>query len=304
MKLNIITIVAGVWLLTSCEKEIIVDVPPHEPKLTVNSVTYTGDTIAVKVGESVDVLKHKYGANMGLTDAVVQIQAGDKTPVNMKYDNAKGMYISDMVAEPGLVYSVKAVAPGFSEVSATSRAPRVVKIQSLQRIKDVRLDMDGNTQDELRLTFDDPAGEKNYYIITISASFMVNNYQETAYSGCINTADPSVETLYDESIDQNTCIESNGIFLRDELFDGKRKELRLFVRSTDLQGQELPGYGMVYPTIEIQHVTEEYFRYIKSSRYATINSGNPFAEPANVYTNIKNGFGIFSVMHSEMIEIK
>lgn len=304
MKLNIIAITAGALLLASCEKEIIVDVPPHEPKLAINSVTYTGDTISVMLGKSIDVLKHKYGTNLGVPDAVVQLQAGDKATVTMKYDNTSGAYISDMVAEPGLVYSVKAVAPGFSEVSAISRAPRAVKIQSLQRIKDVRLDMDGNTQDELRLTFDDPAGEKNYYIITISASFMVNNYEETAYSGCVNTPDPSVETLYDESIDQNTCIESNGIFLRDELFDGKRKELRLFVRSTDLQAQEVPGLGMVYPTIEIQHVTEEYFRYIKSSRYASINSGNPFAEPSNVYTNIKGGFGIFSIAHSEVMEIK
>lgn len=304
MKLNIIAITASALLLTSCEKEIIVDVPPHEPKLAINSVTYAGDTISIMLSKSVDVLKHKYGTNLDVTNAIVQLQAGDKTPVTMKYDNALGIYISDMIAEPGIVYNVKAVAPGFSEVSAISRAPRAVKIQSLQRIKDARLDIDGNMQDELRLTFDDPAGEKNYYIISLSATFMVNEYEETSYSGCVNSPDPSVETLYDESIDQNTCIESNGIFLRDELFDGKRKELRLFVRSSDLQGQELPGHGMAYPTIEIQHVTEDYFRYIKSSRYASVNSGNPFAEPSNVYTNVKNGFGIFGVAHSEVMEIK
>lgn len=304
MKLNIIAIAVGTMLFTSCEKEIIVDVPPHEPNLVINSVSYTGDTVRVMLSKSIDVLKHKYGTDLTVQNAVVQLQAGDKAAVTMKYDNTTGMYMSNMVAEPGIAYSVKAIAPGFKDVSATTHAPGIVKIQSLQRIKDVRLDIDGNTQDELRLTFDDPGGEKNYYIVIISASYMVNNYEETAYSGCVNTSDPSVETLYDESIDQNTCIESNGIFLRDELFDGKRKELRLFVRSTDLQVVEMPGLGLVYPTIEIQHVTEEYFRYIKSSRYAAINSGNPFAEPSNVYANITNGYGIFSVTHSEVMEIK
>ncbi len=304
MRLNIIAVAAGTLLLASCQKEITVDVPPHSPKLVINSVTNTGDTISVMVGKSIDVLKHKYGTDLSVNNAAVHLTVGDKTPVAMKYDNASGMYIAAVEAEPGAVYHVKTIAPGYTEASASTRAPGVVKIQSVQRIKEARLDMDGNTQDELRVTFDDPAGEKNYYIVIIHSAPVIDSYNEFSYQGCVNTPDPSVETLYDESIDQNTCIESNGIFLRDELFDGRRKELRLYVRSMDLQPQEVPGQGMVYPTIEIQHVTEEYFRYIKSSRYASVNNGNPFAEPSNVYTNIKNGFGIFSIAHSEVMEIK
>lgn len=304
MKYNIIAITIATILLTSCEKEIIIDVPSHEPKLVINSVTYTNDTIGVMLSKSIDILQHKYGSDLSVKNAEVQLQVGNSTPVTLKYNNITGMYESNIKAAPGTTYNIKAKAAGFTEASALTRSPREVKIQSLQRINNVRLDMEGTTQDELILTFDDPAGEKNYYIIAISSLYVANGDDEVVFSNCINTSDPSVETIYDESIDQNTCIDGNGIFLRDDLFDGKRKELRLFIRSADLQSYEIPGHGTVYPTIEIKHVTEEYFRYLKSSRYASVNSGNPFAEPTNVYSNIKNGYGIFSIHNVDINDIK
>ena len=53
--------------------------------------------------------------------------------------------------------------------------------------------------------------------------------------------------------------------------------------------------GQTFPrTLVLEHVSDEYCRYLKTQRFADDNCDNPFAERYNVSTNVKNGFGIFT----------
>jgi hypothetical protein len=113
-----------------------------------------------------------------------------------------------------------------------------------------------------------------------------------------------VESISSEDIGQNTCMDSEGIFLRDDLFDGTNKELSLFVNTMYTQKRVFPNGEVVYPEITLYHVSEAYFKYMKSYMFANMNNGNPFAEPTNVYTNVTNGFGIFSIQSIDIREIK
>lgn len=303
MKIRIIAFAAGIIMFSSCEKEVIIDVPEHKPRLVVNSEVLD-DTIAISVGKSIDVLKHKYGTDLYLKNAIVMLETTGKAAEQLKYDESAGYYKATTAVQPGVEYKIRVSATGFEDASAVTKSPQPVAIKSVQRIKDVRLDMSGMKQDEIRLTFEDDATQDNYYIVRVNIGYMPDSFSNYVGTTCVNTTDPSVESIYDETIDQNTCIESDGIFLRDDLFIGKTKELRLYITSDMLNPAQIPGVGEVYATIELLHVTEEYFKYLKSFRYASINSGNPFAEPTNVYTNITNGYGIFSVIQSDVAEIR
>lgn len=303
MKIRIIAFAAGIIMFSSCEKEVIIDVPEHQPRLVVNSEVLD-DTIAISVGKSIDVLKHKYGTDLYLKNAIVMLETTGKAAEQLKYDESAGYYKATTAVQPGVEYKIRVSATGFEDASAVTKSPQPVAIKSVQRIKDVRLDMSGMKQDEIRLTFEDDATQDNYYIVRVNIGYMPDSFSNYVGTTCVNTTDPSVESIYDETIDQNTCIESDGIFLRDDLFNGKTKELRLYITSDMLNPAQIPGVGEVYATIELLHVTEEYFKYLKSFRYASINSGNPFAEPTNVYTNITNGFGIFTVVQMDEAEIR
>lgn len=302
MKIRII-VAALIIVFSSCEKEVIIDVPEHQPLLVVNSEVYD-DTIAISVGKSIDVLKHKYGNDLYLKNATVILEATGKAAEQLTYDESTGYHKAGSAVLPGVEYKIRVSAEGFKDATATTKTPQKVTIKSVQRIKDVRLDISGMKQDEIRLTFDDDGTQDNYYIVRVNVGYMPDSFSNYVGTTCVNTTDPSVESIYDESIDQNTCIESDGIFLRDDLFNGKTKELRLYIASDMLNPAQIPGVGLVYTTIELLHVTEEYFKYLKSYRYASINSGNPFAEPTNVYTNITNGYGIFTVIQSDVAEIR
>jgi hypothetical protein len=290
---------AGLFAITSCEKEIKVTLPQEPDKLVLNSSTKTGDTIEMIVSKSEGIMKYKHNKDLSVKDANVVLYENG-TPIDtLKYDDASQKYISHTYATGGKTYSVKATAPGLGQAEGVCLVPSTVSIQSLQRNYKVRVDANGSEEDEVILQFDDPAGSKDYYIIQMHSPS--DTFEQSYY--CVNSTDPSVETVMSEDIGVNTCIPSNGIFMKDDLFNGKRKELRLYIGHYYMQADS-SGAVPVYPTITLLHVTEDYFKYEKTYQFGVMNSGNPFSEPVNVHTNIKNGYGIFSIMSREQRELK
>ncbi len=289
--------------LTSCEKEIVVDVPEYESKIVLNSYAMAGDTVYISAGKSVGILDYKYDKDLSVRNASLILHSEGQPDDVLEYDPQSNTYRSHTVASPGKSYRLTATAPGYGEASATTTVPSLVAIESVRRISNARLDRDGNQQDEIRIVFNDPPAPGDFYILSISKQ---NNLDTNFYStaiDCVNTTDASVESIYDESIDQNTCLSGDAIFFRDVLFNGTKKELRLFVPT----GYVYPGTvngDSVYAQVQLLHVTEDYFRFSKSYRFASENRGNPFSEPVNVYTNVKNGYGVFSIMSADVKDVK
>jgi len=120
---------------------------------------------------------------------------------------------------------------------------------------------------------------------------------------CVNSSDASIESNSSDLADANTCLDNRGIFLRDALFNGRQKELKIYVNTGDLQ-PIFNGTDTLYPNVLLQHVPESYFRYRKSLSVAQDANGNPFAEPANVYTNVTNGYGIFTIYTQDRVEVR
>lgn len=283
-------------LCLSCEKEININVRPYDSQLVINSITLVGDSIQVAVTRSADMKTYNKNKDLNVTNAEVILYAGSAPVDTLHYNVATRSYISYVKAIEGISYMIKANAAGFTGVTAVSESPVFVPIKSCRHYKNTRLNDEGQTQDEIRVIFDDPSVRGDYYILKISSR---DNYTDTTQIlGCINTMDVGVETIYDEDVDQNTCLDPNGIFFRDQLFNGVSREMRFFIQSKYLEG--LANSTL---TVQLQHVSEAFFRYQKSYMFLSENSGNPFSEPMNVYSNVTNGFGIFSIVNSDVQQI-
>lgn len=293
------TLVCIVLLSTiSCEKVITVKLPVEQAKIVVNSYSYTGDTIFVAISRSDEIQKYKYNKDLTVRNATVVLYESGVAIDTLIYDNESELYLSHTIAQAGQMLSIHVNAPGFEEAVAECLVPALVSINSVQRNFNIRLDDIGNQQDEILLEFDDPATTGDYYIVKVN---IPHDSFEMFY--CVNTTDASVETIYDDPIDQNTCISSDGIFMRDNLFNGGKKVLRLYMSHNFLQNDTLAG-EIIYPEIQLLHVGKEHYKYEKSYQYSVENGSDPFSEPANPYTNIKNGYGIFSVISNDTREIK
>ncbi len=65
---------------------------------------------------------------------------------------------------------------------------------------------------------------------------------------------------------------------------------------SDDQMADIPSSGgaIGHPSVELLHITGDFFKYIKSANDYDISNANPFAEPINLYSNILNGYGFFT----------
>lgn len=306
MRLNIAIITAATILFASCEKEIKVTLPEHTPALTLNSYTETNDTIRLQVGHSISILKYKNSSDFIITNATVALYKDGSLAETIHYDPVLQEYKSNTIAEPGKSYTVKVSATGYNAAEATAGVPSVIPITGIQHFSNVRTDMDGQSLDEVRIKFTDPATAGDFYIIRVVQGMDFDTTGHSYQSStCINSTDPSIENVSNEDIGINTCLSSNNIFIRDDLFNGQIKELSLYIPSGFISPFSTePGGPMIYSHIELYHVSEAYFRYLKTYQFASENNGNPFAEPANIYTNVKNGYGNFSIVSYDSKEIQ
>ncbi|KAA3640405.1 MAG: DUF4249 family protein, partial [Bacteroidetes bacterium] len=55
--------------------------------------------------------------------------------------------------------------------------------------------------------------------------------------------------------------------------------------------------------LELVNLSKDGYLYLRSLEDYYNSEGNPFAQPATVYSNIENGYGIFALGAAEVIEI-
>jgi hypothetical protein len=289
-------------IFAACNKNIEVKLPVEEPRLVVNSRTNVGDTIHIQVAKSMNVLEYN-PENALISNATVQLYI-DKVPGPILiYDPAKKYYTGPVKAEPGKKYSVTVTAPSFNKAEASTLVPIAVPIVAVQRVENVRTDEEEGAIDELRITFNDPPTPGDYYIIRIAepkeSKFFRNSFD-------IRSNDASVEGIAnggDFTDAGGLILNRKGIVVNDVLFNGQKKELILYcandllepTHTTDNNNQPVT----LYTTVELLHVTNDYYRYFKSYMFISESYDDGFTQPANVFTNITNGYGIFSVVHKD-----
>lgn len=59
--------------------------------------------------------------------------------------------------------------------------------------------------------------------------------------------------------------------------------------------RQVPGFDRE-PILSVSNTSESYYRYMKSIENGDGESGNPFAEPTTMYTNIEGGYGVFAAL--------
>jgi hypothetical protein len=279
-------------LAASCEKVIKVNLPALKPQLVISSISEVGGPIMVSVSRSASLAERSGNPDLFVTNAAISLYTNGIFTETLIYDSLFG-YISKTYTEPGKQYKIKVTAPTYQDAEAIADAPSMISIGNVTLIPNARKTSDGNDQDEVILTFTDPPAANDYYIVKLTPQH--DSLGLSGLSFCINSADASIETISNDVVTSNTCLDNQAIFLRDALFNGRQKELKLYAESYGL-GPQFNGVDTQYASIELWHVPEAYFRYLKSYKLARDVNGDPFSEPVNVYTNFTGGLGVFSIV--------
>lgn len=253
-------------------------------KLVVTCFLSPQDTVlAVKVNRSQPVVGEStsfINTGINVPDATVTLSEGGKS-VALRFDARLGYYqaaISQLPVVAGRTYSVVIQTPAGERAEASCTVPGVVQPTGIT--------FDSLTENQygrrikryfVRARWMDPAGQANYYLTTGTYRFLLN--------------DPRTPGKEQSSYLSLSESNSNGL-LTDRNTDGREMiSERLFMNVgyyTNNGQAKITGVSVNLLTTD-----QAYYQYLDAVARQSQASGNPFAEPVPVPSNIQGALGCF-----------
>jgi hypothetical protein len=300
-------------LLNSCQRDII-DIPDTGRKIVINGLITTDSLLNVRISKSFYYNNYKAEVGMDtLNNARVLFYsnnsyadslhlASNYYPFDWYFFYSSNYWSNRTRPITGKEYKIIVQAPGYPDASASITVPNLVKIEKLDTSRfivapDPNYPDMSNVRFKCQISFSDPADETNYYLIRVSKFSIYEWWTETSDIR-ITTQDPIVEeklARYNEIF---------AIAFSDKVINGKKSNSQFIVdansigmpfldNSATVDGNPIPIYKTVV-YFSLYSISEEYFWYIQTLNLYNKNFGNPLTEPVIIYSNIKDGYGIFA----------
>lgn len=295
-------LLSGLAALTGCgslRNEISPDkLGLESAKLVVTGFLSPQDTVlAIKLTQSQTVLGDSISASLtdgNVTNATVTLSAGGKT-VNLRYKANGLLYYSAPVDQlpivTGRTYTLNITTPEGQRASATCTIPQPVSLSAVQ--------VDSLTENSrtrryfVRATWQDPAGQANYYQTVGTLRMPVSQttaVSSTTVSGVTYSNlnfDDDNRGLFDDTNTDGTAFTSGRAYLGNVSIATAVGFQRQFRRSQI--------------AVSLLAVDAAYYQYRSAAIRQGRVRGNPFAEPVLIPSNITGGLGCFSGYNSSIV---
>jgi len=266
--------------LFACELIVDVEVPFEHAQLTLNTFFNPDSVWEADVSLNRHILSDT--AFQKIENALLVIYEND-SPVDTLHHAGNGNYRSDSERpQIGKTYVIRATADGYEPVSAQSQIPSPAQITRVD-VTFTESASDDRPHAKIDIKFTDDALEHNFYQITLEGE---REYIDRNFGGKSTTRSPISIESDDPAIAENINA-NNSILIKDVLFNGKEVELSFKTRD----GNVSAFTGII---VTLRTVSEDLYKYKTTSQLQGNTSGDPFAQPVNVYNNIENGFGVFA----------
>jgi len=283
----------------SCENMqtvIDVDLPPHEPKLVVNSVNEVGEKWKAYVSVSQAPLSTtKF---VFLSDAKVLLMDNQNVVDTLNYNASKNRYESDLIVQQGTNLDIRVSQPMYNTLDASLYPFQKVMLKSVGELQSVT-----NDNTSLKFTIDDPQSA-NYYMINLKAYY---SQDDVDTSDIWDNYYSEKEKIYfdsdDPSLNQGQFSRGKVLF-DDKLFDGTTKEFSIFFNSY----YAIDADSILLNLWSVDYAFYNYF----TTKITQSNTGdNPIfnSEPVNVYNSFLDGndeiqgYGVFAVSSRDSVII-
>jgi len=277
----------------SCEKVIPFEGDVNTPKLVINSVFESDSTFKVHVSSSRSVIDTASLKN--IEDAIVTIKDGNGNVIEILNHVVSGFYKGQVLPEENTTYILEVNHPNYANITASDSLPSPITINSV----DTTTIFDPINGDRLQISmnFDDPENNQNYYLLE---TYSVNEY---LLIKDLDTIEYALDTTKQYMVLTDEVFQNGGSPWREQglfndlLFNGQNKTLELEIPYENWSGSE-DGYDWSYQTLTLRlylhNISISYYYYRTSLELFQNASGNPFAQPVQVFSNVENGFGIFA----------
>ncbi len=312
-----ILILLGFTAFLGCEKDLEYDLATSQPRLVVNSLFARDSSFRIEVSLSAtpgqgDQIMSLKNANIALLENDNQIDdfvldSLLAAPINLGgIPNASlaptKLYFhrsTSTKAKTGVEYRIQVDYPGFNEVIASTSVPRQMPAREVDLPFDAAINVGGRQLNQLSFEIDDDGRKENYYAIELLAfepGRQHNIYEKIEFFSDEKAFSENLTVVNGQNTQGVFYRPENGVYFSNGKFKGTKKRFDLFVDPMYAQA----GYSL---TLRLLTLSPEFFNFATSYQKQRATSGNPFAEPAQVYSNIKGGLGIFGGYSVSMIEM-
>lgn len=301
---NIYKILSAIIFLivTSCELTVDVDLPEFKPSLVVNCVISPEDTaVVLNLSQNRSILDNSYDFIL-VNNATVKFYEGETFIGNLLPANDPGSYSLDFNPQRGKEYSINIDKTGFEPVSSSTQIPSDTAQISLSAISH-KPDEYGGQSTRITYMIRDPKGP-DFYETSLYILYGYDNwyYDEVLDSVIHEKHKPTWQKIHYSNVGADVNeFEDNSYQQQfsDELFDGQNHES--IIEFSSFRQPDETGADTLRFKLVVHKLTSDYYRYLNTSQLQSDLGGSPFAQPIQVYSNIKNGLGILGSHNSSTL---
>lgn len=271
-----------------------IDPPEHTPQLVVHAYASTSDgDINVQVDESKGILdnttpQHISGATVSIwlgTDILAIIpEVADPFLFDFNYK----LVDSDIQFVAGNQYRIEVEAPNYPKAIGICTVPSKVSIDQIRFELDGPATSDSDDNSEIEIDFKDIGGVKNYYEL-VPLIYEENGNGPSYFR---ETKAISFDPATEEGINYASLI------INDLSFDGEDKNISVIIEqlTEDFVSEKL--------FVSWRSTTEDHYLFNRTARAQKNQGDNPFSSPVQIYSNMENGIGIFSIVNEDIIKVE
>jgi hypothetical protein len=300
MRIKIAICLLFIVTLFSCEKDFVVQDQLKAKKLVVNSLFSPFSKIQVFVTQSSS--PSNPNGIIAVSTATIDLYENDVFKEKLVYTPSDslatfGSYKSLHKPTAGKKYSIKIQEASYGELSAEDSLPAATPIIFSKLLADTYAP-DMSIISTAEMNFKDEASLENFYELIISYQ-MKSNYVDSL-------GNKKIKSYYYQPYltETNKLAESfnlNGYFFSDKGFDGQQQKITVTYKGAPIA----QDYDSIQLYIQLHSVSKTNYEYHRTLHiYQSINTAND--DPEAVFSNIKNGYGIFAGdnWQTEIVKIK
>lgn len=291
-----------------CEQPPSFGLETPRPKLVVESNFTLDKAIQVYVSRSQFILEEEEEKEEYVLNATVEIYEDDVYLETLELVEPKSglnevpYYTTrNLVPKVNTIYTIQVEAPCCDPVMANSRIPNSISLLSAS-ISELSVG-EGQEMENLlvtylvRLSFEDPSEEKNYYHLSLLQQ--VHRYTLNEGGDTVITNSQLRSLVFNPEDNDNGRVAHfrGGLLVEDNAINnGKVISFELPLNIKLKKNEEILGKLF----LELRAVTEDYYRYFSDLSRQKQSSDSPFSEPVIIYDNIDGGLGIFAGYNSSL----
>jgi hypothetical protein len=286
----------------SCERELEYDLRSAQPRLVVNSIIGQDSLFQIEV--STTAQPGEGNSIVSLTDARISLTEEGLAITDFVLDSAKTLpaYMNEgdrpvertlyflrsaySKVRAGRDYHITVSYQGYETAEATAKIPRAARVEYHPERGSTNLMLDGRDLMEVRFSIIDD-GLPHFYgieLVTENDAGSRKNIEFYSFETAFNANLANSGNVSGEGVWYNT---REGVFFPNNQFQGSAKEFSVYLDSEHLSGKDLLN-------LRIVSMSSDFYNFAVSYKQQRQNSGNPFAEPVVVHSNIQHGAGIFA----------